>query len=418
MDAKKTGALIAARRKALGLTQKELAERLMVSDKAVSKWETGAGYPELTLLPLLAETLGITADELLAGELRAADTAPPEPTDAQRKYAAEKLADADDKLLLFGIVIWLLTAYYAFFPYAYQLAPLPAPMLGIVLLAAACIWHNRQCRRLHELYGVDDRVSRRRTRLFAAVGTGAIACLLVQWIGILGMMSGLLPYLSETELWHGRRFDLFLSSVWTTSGEQAAWFHIFRLLPLLPAIVLPVVFAFAYRRMTAETRFRPVLCAVPALLPLLGTAAYIAAVLGLVKKLEPEDYGEPLHTMNASLEAGMEQLALGFRLIWAAVTLLVIAACVVLWRRGNRGIHGVAACAAAQCVLCFFVTMEGQLIRVNTLLSLDNMYSRGEIKLSLGALLTLLLLCVLLWACGTLFSGVRRKLKQPAETEQ
>ena len=69
-------------------------------------------------------------------------------------------------------------------------------------------------------------------------------------------------------------------------------------------------------------------------------------------------------------------------------------------------------------MLCFFVTMEGQLIRVNTLLSLDNMYSRGEIKLSLGALLTLLLLCVLLWACGTLFSGVRRKLKQPAEAGQ
>lgn len=41
MDAKKTSALIAARRKALGLTQKELAGRLIVSDKAVSKWETG-----------------------------------------------------------------------------------------------------------------------------------------------------------------------------------------------------------------------------------------------------------------------------------------------------------------------------------------------------------------------------------------
>ena len=54
MDARKTGALITARRKALGLTQKELAERLTVSDKAVSKWETGAGYPEVTMLPLLA----------------------------------------------------------------------------------------------------------------------------------------------------------------------------------------------------------------------------------------------------------------------------------------------------------------------------------------------------------------------------
>ncbi len=41
MDARNTGALIAARRKALGLTQKQLAERLLVSDKAVSKWEVG-----------------------------------------------------------------------------------------------------------------------------------------------------------------------------------------------------------------------------------------------------------------------------------------------------------------------------------------------------------------------------------------
>ena len=93
MDAKKTGALIAERRKALGLTQKELAGRLMVSDKAVSKWETGAGYPEVTLLPLLAETLGITVDELLAGELRAdapePEPAAPQPSDIQRAYAAK-----------------------------------------------------------------------------------------------------------------------------------------------------------------------------------------------------------------------------------------------------------------------------------------------------------------------------------------
>lgn len=41
MDARNTGALIAQRRKALGLTQKQLAERLLVSDKAVSKWEVG-----------------------------------------------------------------------------------------------------------------------------------------------------------------------------------------------------------------------------------------------------------------------------------------------------------------------------------------------------------------------------------------
>ena len=70
MDARNTGALIAARRKAMGLTQKQLAERLLVSDKAVSKWENGASYPEVTLLPPLAQILGITVDELLAGAVR------------------------------------------------------------------------------------------------------------------------------------------------------------------------------------------------------------------------------------------------------------------------------------------------------------------------------------------------------------
>ena len=50
MDNKKTGQLIARRRKAAGLTQKELAERLGVTNKAVSKWETGGGLPDVGML--------------------------------------------------------------------------------------------------------------------------------------------------------------------------------------------------------------------------------------------------------------------------------------------------------------------------------------------------------------------------------
>ena len=102
MDARNTGALIAARRKALGLTQKQLAERLLISDKAVSKWEVGASYPEVTLLPALAAILGITVDELLAGEVRGeaqaasgtenAPAAAPDPSDALRQYGGTKKA--------------------------------------------------------------------------------------------------------------------------------------------------------------------------------------------------------------------------------------------------------------------------------------------------------------------------------------
>lgn len=68
MDAGKTGALIAQARHELNLTQKELASRLNVSDRAVSKWERGAGFPDVSLLEPLAAELGLTAAELLRGE--------------------------------------------------------------------------------------------------------------------------------------------------------------------------------------------------------------------------------------------------------------------------------------------------------------------------------------------------------------
>jgi len=68
MDAVKTGALIAQARKDKGLTQRQLAERVYVSVQAVSKWELGKNFPDLSLMEPLAEELGLTVSELLAGE--------------------------------------------------------------------------------------------------------------------------------------------------------------------------------------------------------------------------------------------------------------------------------------------------------------------------------------------------------------
>ena len=68
MDAMKTGALIAALRKEKGWSQTELAEHLGVTNKAISRWETGRGYPDVELLPQLAKELGVTISELLEGE--------------------------------------------------------------------------------------------------------------------------------------------------------------------------------------------------------------------------------------------------------------------------------------------------------------------------------------------------------------
>lgn len=68
MEKKTMGSFIAALRRANGMTQRELAERLNVSDKSVSRWECDDGYPDLSLIPVIAEIFGATADELLRGE--------------------------------------------------------------------------------------------------------------------------------------------------------------------------------------------------------------------------------------------------------------------------------------------------------------------------------------------------------------
>ena len=64
----KTGSFIAHRRKELGMTQRQLAEILGVTNKAVSKWETGQGLPDVGSLPELARVLGVTVDEILDGK--------------------------------------------------------------------------------------------------------------------------------------------------------------------------------------------------------------------------------------------------------------------------------------------------------------------------------------------------------------
>ena len=73
MDSGKTGVLIMDARKAKDLTQRQLAETLRISDRTVSKWERGAGFPDVALLEPLADALGLTVRSLLRG-----DAEPPE----------------------------------------------------------------------------------------------------------------------------------------------------------------------------------------------------------------------------------------------------------------------------------------------------------------------------------------------------
>lgn len=73
MDQIKTGKFIAEERKLKGFTQRQLADRLGISDKTVSKWERGGGFPEVSLLLPLCGELGITVNELLTGHRLASE---------------------------------------------------------------------------------------------------------------------------------------------------------------------------------------------------------------------------------------------------------------------------------------------------------------------------------------------------------
>ncbi len=77
MNKEQFGSFIASNRKAAGLTQKALAERLHVTDKAVSKWERALSYPDVTLLEPLAEVFGLGVEELVACEKKKKEEAQP-----------------------------------------------------------------------------------------------------------------------------------------------------------------------------------------------------------------------------------------------------------------------------------------------------------------------------------------------------
>ena len=124
------GATIAALRKERGMTQLELANQMGVTDKAVSKWERDLSFPDAASLPKLAETLGVSVDELMLGKPAGpAAEAAPAPSEAARLVPLILQGVA----LAMGVAVTVLSALH-------QLdaeAALPMLGLGLACLAAA-----------------------------------------------------------------------------------------------------------------------------------------------------------------------------------------------------------------------------------------------------------------------------------------
>ena len=89
MDAKKLGLFIALLRKEQNMTQADLARKLQVTDKAISKWERGLGLPDINSIEPLAEALGVTVLEIMRSERIPVEEVTPE-------SASEVITDAFD----------------------------------------------------------------------------------------------------------------------------------------------------------------------------------------------------------------------------------------------------------------------------------------------------------------------------------
>ena len=107
MDSISTGKFIAKKRKERKLTQNELADLLQVTNKAISRWETGEGYPEISILPHLADRLGCTIDEILKGGNLSLE--PSNDLKAISKF--EMMSLLSIAMLIFGFLIGVMLIY-------------------------------------------------------------------------------------------------------------------------------------------------------------------------------------------------------------------------------------------------------------------------------------------------------------------
>ena len=113
MDQLKIGKFIAQRRKAAGLTQLQLAERLGITDRAVSKWETGKAMPDCSLMLDLCGCLGITVNDLLCGEVITVEQEN-EKTQQLILDLAKQKEESDKKLLALEILIGIFSIIILF----------------------------------------------------------------------------------------------------------------------------------------------------------------------------------------------------------------------------------------------------------------------------------------------------------------
>ncbi len=140
MDNKKIGEFISTLRKSNNLTQKDLADQLGITDKAVSKWERGAGYPDISMLRPLADILGTSVSELLEGEvLEAVPETAVMNIDCALNYADKIITFKENKLGKIISAIFTICLFIGIFTSVIVNIALDSNLTWSVIVIASCV---------------------------------------------------------------------------------------------------------------------------------------------------------------------------------------------------------------------------------------------------------------------------------------
>ena len=155
MDNEKFGIFIAQIRKERGLSQRQLAEQLGVTDKAVSKWERGLGFPDIKTIAPLADALGISIMELMQAERVCAQVTPEQANEAvenvidkaihQQEMARRNLV-IEILALFLAVVLVLLIDEMQLFGFVMFALPIICGLVGIWLIAVSFVRRRRGLR--------------------------------------------------------------------------------------------------------------------------------------------------------------------------------------------------------------------------------------------------------------------------------
>ena len=149
MDQVKIGRFIAECRKKANLTQMQLAEKLSITDRAISKWETGKSLPDSSIMMELCETLGISVNDLLSGEVVTMDNYNRELESnllemiKQKEHADKKLLAAEVFIGITATVVLFAMVLIASFVQMSDGLRISLIVLGFIMFLACCFYAVR-----------------------------------------------------------------------------------------------------------------------------------------------------------------------------------------------------------------------------------------------------------------------------------